>query len=204
MGKRQPDGPLSIAERNKLITDTLEKHPHPTRLFIKAWPGIYKMARRFAFNDEEINSMCLMAMVKSARTFDPKGGSNFPTYSARGMANEVSCECRKLSRNKEYLQPAETRLSELAATIIEDDRPTHRDIEEIETVKTISDLIDKNIPLQAHRTLLKLRWGVGCPQHTYKEAGDAVGVSPVRARQIERSAEKGGRVKIAIQLAGVC
>ena len=202
-GCRKPDGPLTHAERNAEIEAWLAVYPRPVALLKHAFRGAYRMAKFHGLDDDEINTLCLYGAVRAARLFDPARGMAFSSYVGRSLRNAVMGHLYAHQRDHEEREGRPlTSLSapagesgRTAADMVPDHRPSERPTD-LEAV--VGRLIDRRVPgPPSHKLALRLRWGVGCREHTLREAGQVVGLTKERVRQIELRAARLVRDELA-------
>lgn len=197
--KNKPDGPLSVAERNKLLEEWLAVYPQPIALMIDQWPQLVRgvMSGSEAVDAAEVNQMCLYGAVRAARLFDPARGLKFSTYAEWHMRSILTHHLRKAAYRVKCLNGGWVR--SLDATIRSGDDetlagtiPDHREADRSglppadDLRRMVADVVNRRVPGERDRAIIRQRWGLdGEPPRTLQEVGDTFGVTRERIRQIE-------------------
>lgn len=154
----------------------------PVALFKKAYRGTCLRAET-TLGTEEVEQLCLLAVVKSVTTFDPSRKVKFQTYAAHGMRNTVSDAIRRASKAYERGVFVTNEIEEWDA--IHNTRVTDR----IDDTANIREVIERQL-VRARvsprdREILRMRYGIGQPDElTWEKCGKRFGITKERARQI--------------------
>ena len=197
--KNKPDGPLSVAERNRLLEEWLAVHPRPINLMVDQWPGLVRdvMTGSEALDTDEINQMCLYGAVRAARLFDPARGFKFSTYAEWHMRAVLSRHLEKAANHTKqmgggWLRSLDDTIRSGDAETLAGTIPDHRRYDPArlsqspDVRQAITDAVNKTVPNERDREIIRLRWGLdGEPPRTLQQVGDAFTVSRERIRQIE-------------------
>lgn len=88
------------AAGSDFVTQYLDEHPNPIRVFSKAriTSSLFSTATRCGLTPAEINSLCKQAIVEAALRFDPERGFKFNTYAVWWMRSIVGNEIDRIMR----------------------------------------------------------------------------------------------------------
>ena len=189
---RQPDGPLSIAERNAVIEDCLQRYPNPAAFLRHAHPGVYHQAVEF-LDDEELDAVCRLALCEAARRFDPSK-AKFATLLAWYLRAQVQKATRP--QHRDHLRRGKAKLASLDAPLpggdgrtsahLVPDRSEAPDLDRPALAVAVWRVICRRVACPRRRRVAELRWGLnGHSEHTLEQVGTIFGVCKERIRQME-------------------
>jgi len=189
---RQPDGPLTVAERNAVIEDCLAKYPNPVAFLRHAHPGVYHQAAEF-LDDEELDAVCRLALCEAARKYDPAKGS-FATIVGWYLRSQVQKAIRQ--QHRDHLRRNGAKLASLDAPLPGDDgrtaahlvpdRSEADDLDRPALAAAVWRVICRRVPCPRRREVAELRWGLnGKKDLALHEIGAKFGISKERVRQLE-------------------
>jgi DNA-directed RNA polymerase sigma subunit (sigma70/sigma32) len=189
---RQPDGPLTVAERNAVIEDCLQRYPNPAAFLRHAHPRVYHQAVAL-LEDEELDAVCRLALCEAARRFDPSKGK-FPTILGWYLRAQVQKAAHP--QHRDHLRRGGAKLASLDAPLpggdgrtsahLVPDRSEAPDLDRPALAVAVWRVICQKVCCPRRRRVAELRWGLnGHAEHALHEAGAKLGVSKERVRQLE-------------------
>lgn len=152
----------------------------PVAILKAKFRDIYAGLRQLKIEDDEIDQLCSIGVMESAKTFDPGRNVKFSTYATWMIRRSASTELRRLGLKYEFLprkalRPGDDGWDRLDLFGV--NRSPVNEFERAEDARILVRKLLRRLP-RRHRMLVRMRYGLdGCPEHTLVELGNATGVS---------------------------
>ncbi len=138
---------------------------------------------------DDLISIGTIGLIKAVDTFDPGKGKRFASYAGRCIENELRMELRRTRRAGQTVslqEPLETDGRLTLADTLTDDADMTADCEGRADAEKLRALVD-TLPAR-ERTVLRLRYGMGCPPHTQQQAAQQLHISRSYVSRLEKRA----------------
>jgi len=169
------DSRLTLKEQ-RFLTEWLVQYPKPFMLFKKAHPKLYREAK-WAIGYEEVNSLCLSAIVRAIKTY--RALCKFATYALYAMRSDVSRVVIKTKRHRMTDDFGGLQATDTIQIAIDNEYNQHVN-RNILTLLASSGLNERYI------AVLIQRFGLdGIPPRTAREVAKDIGFTIARTTQIE-------------------
>jgi RNA polymerase sigma factor (sigma-70 family) len=173
----EPKSLLPLAEANKLAADN-----------IKLAYSHARMNRSSGIDPEELDSICMMALVKASRGFDPDRGFKFITYAVMLMKHAIQTHYKLSNCDKRIIHRIAKRIptnTDGEVYQIEDNRSGdgEKDLEDAEQHSQIMDLVDRLD--ERSKLVIRRRF---FDKKTLDEISSELGITKELVRQIELKA----------------
>ncbi|VTT98906.1 ---NA--- : : Sigma70_r4 [Gemmataceae bacterium] len=175
-------GSRLTAEGRELLAGIMAKHPHPISFLKTAWPRLHRACELDGVPDDEVDAACMEGMVRGLVRYDPSraGVTTALAWSIRGTVADLLRVRARFGRefaNSHNWDGGDGVINREPAARESEPEPDRR--------ADPAALIAAAALTARERVVIALRFEKGL---TFARAGEALGVSKERVRQLEEAA----------------